>query len=146
MRPAMTPTELEAMLASRRPSLDSIVRMKIEAALAQGVDAAQSAQSAAAAAADAEAAVDDVEAVVSSATTKADAADDKATAALARLTVAVRFPSYPIANLPSAADNPKSMVIVEDNPQGLARSAPMGPGVWHWLSEVDGSDLGPGNA
>ena len=58
---------------------------------------------------------------------------------------ALPIPSYPVAQLPWAADTPNSMVNVTDNPQGLARSITVG-NEWHWSSEVDGSDLGKGNA
>lgn len=58
---------------------------------------------------------------------------------------AVAIPDYPIADLPWAASNQNSLVIVTDDPQGIARSVPVGS-EWHWLAEVDGSDLGAGNA
>lgn len=53
---------------------------------------------------------------------------------------ALPIPSYKMADLPLASANPQSIVIITDNPQGQARS----DGV-NWLSEVDGSSLGPGN-
>ncbi len=58
---------------------------------------------------------------------------------------ALSVPAYNVAGLPWAADYPNSIVIVKDNPQGQARSVPIADG-WHWLSEVDGTDLGAGNA
>ncbi len=53
--------------------------------------------------------------------------------------------SYPVSGLPWAANYPRCLVNILDTPQGLARSVDMGGGVWHWSSEVDGSDLGAGN-
>lgn len=58
---------------------------------------------------------------------------------------ALPVPSYVVAKLPWAADTPNALVNITDNPQGLARSISVGS-EWHWSSEVDGSDLGQGNA
>jgi hypothetical protein len=52
---------------------------------------------------------------------------------------ALSVPAYAVAFLPAASASPNSVVRVTDNPQGLASS----DGV-NWISEVDGTNLGPG--
>lgn len=54
---------------------------------------------------------------------------------------ALAVPAYAAAFLPAAAANKDTVVRVTDNPQGLAVSDGIS-----WLSEVDGSNLGPGGA
>lgn len=59
---------------------------------------------------------------------------------------ALTIPAYNVSRLPWAADYQNKFVLVLDNPQGQARSVSAPSGSWHWISEVDGSDLGEGNA
>jgi hypothetical protein len=59
---------------------------------------------------------------------------------------ALTMPAYNVVNLPWAAKHQNKFVLVLDNPQGQARSVSVSNGTWHWISEVDGSDLGAGNA
>lgn len=54
--------------------------------------------------------------------------------------VALTIPAYAAANLPFAAGAPNGMVRVTDNPQGTATSNGQ-----VWISDVDGTDLGPGH-
>lgn len=52
---------------------------------------------------------------------------------------ALNIPAYEVADLPSAVLNAQKMVRVTDNPQGTAQSNGS-----VWISDVDGTDLGPG--
>lgn len=70
----------------------------------------------------------------------------KSIAAMPATAAALSVPAYNIGNLPWAANFPSAIINILDDPQGLARSVDLGSGVWHWTSEVDGSDLGAGNA
>lgn len=54
---------------------------------------------------------------------------------------ALRLPAYMLNALPAAADWDNGIVRIIDNPQGTATSN----GVV-WISDVDGSNLGPGSA
>lgn len=54
------------------------------------------------------------------------------------------LPKYPVASLPLADSMRDRLVLVTDEPQGLATSV-VYDGVYQWRSEVDGNILGPGN-
>lgn len=54
--------------------------------------------------------------------------------------IAMPIPAYLIADLPLASMYPNCLIRVIDNPQGQASSNGT-----TWISEVDGTDLGPGH-